>query len=121
MYNIIPEDVYELIREAIETEDYESFCSGLDSGVPLDPDSDNPVTSQIGPNDLDEVSFVQAVVTPFINLFSQKIGSYSFLMIAADVGCLKIMKELINRGADIDYQDVVCCYNMSLFHQLSFF
>ena len=43
--------------------------------------------SNIGVDDLDEI------------------GGPSLLMIAAECGCKKILKELISRGADIDYQD----------------
>lgn len=41
----------------------------------------------IGANDLDEI------------------GGPSFLMIASEVGSVRIVKELISKGADIDYQD----------------
>src|SRR5687768_13989856 len=44
-------------------------------------------TSMIGVNDLDEI------------------GGPSLLMIASEAGCLRIVKELISRGADVDYQD----------------
>ena len=54
-----------------------------------DIDSFNRVFNQFcfGVNDLDEI------------------GGPSLLMIAAESGCLRILKELISRGADIDYQD----------------
>lgn len=74
------------------------------SALTTNPEVFHRIRSAIECNDYDEFKRLLCQPTVGVNDLDE-IGGPSFLMIAAEVGSSRMIKELISKGADIDYQD----------------
>ena len=75
------------------------------SGITTNPEQFHQLRLAIEANDLDAFKRILNQTMIAVNDLDE-IGGLSLLMIAAEAGSLRIVKDLIARGADQDYQDV---------------